>query len=333
MFRSARLKLTASYLAIIMLISAAFSLIIYLGITVNLGARFEDMEHRVMHDKMMGRPARAERPAIFQTDLRAVKGEVAVVLAIANGLILLVSAGAGWVLAGRTLRPIEESMREQRRFIADASHELRTPLTALRAEIEVALEDRELTKEGAREVLESNIEEVEKLQALTSDLLSLTRYQQAESGSGQKAVNVSAVIDRALKKIAAPAKAKNIAVEIKADPVTIRAHEQGLEQLMVILLDNAVKYTPAGGRVTATIKLERRQAVIEVADTGAGIAQPDLPHVFDRFYRTDDSRAKDAPGFGLGLSIAQKIVALHNGRIQVKSEPGGGAVFTVSLPA
>ncbi len=334
MFRSARLKLTASYLAIIILISAAFSVTIYLGIAMNLGDRFQQMERRIMHDQMMGRPGRPDQPPIFRSDLEATKRGVAMVLVIANGLILIVSAGAGWVLAGKTLKPIEESMEEQKRFVADASHELRTPLTALRTEIEVALQDQELTKKEARAVLASNMEEVEKLQTLASDLLSLAQYQRAESGLGQENIDISTMMNSALKKISAAAKAKDISIEIKADSITVQANEQALEQLVVILLDNAIKYTPAGGQVTASAKLERQHAILEVADTGVGIAPKDVPHIFDRFYRTDDSRSKDTtPGFGLGLSIAKKIVALHKGRIGVESEPGRGTVFTVSLPA
>ncbi len=180
MFRSARLKLTAWYLIIIMLISAAFSVAIYLGVTGDLNRRFQMMEHRMMLRRHRGVAPQVQDPPAFTNDLRAAKQGIATLLLTANGIILILSAGAGYLLAGLTLRPIENSMEEQKRFVADASHELRTPLTALKSQIEVALRDSKISKKEATEILGSNLEEVEKLESLASDLLSLAHYEQGE---------------------------------------------------------------------------------------------------------------------------------------------------------
>ena len=333
MFRSARLKLTAWYLIIIMLISAAFSVAIYLGVTGDLNRRFQMMEHRMMLRRHRGVAPQVQDPPAFTNDLRAAKQGIATLLLTANGIILILSAGAGYLLAGLTLRPIENSMEEQKRFVADASHELRTPLTALKSQIEVALRDSKISKKEATEILGSNLEEVEKLESLASDLLSLAHYEQGEREFALAEADAGALAEGAYKKIDPIAAAKSVQVTPKIDSVSARVNKSSVEQLIVILLDNAVKYTPSGGEVTLAIRADKRGVEIEVADTGVGISSDETPHIFDRFYRADRARSKtSAPGFGLGLAIAKKITVLHHGSINVESRPGEGTTFTVTLP-
>lgn len=334
MFRSARVKLTTWYLLIVMLISAFFSLIIYAGVASELQGRFTAIERRMgMKMGRMGPPPRQLASPYLIEDLQATKRRVVLILLFTNGVILIVSAAAGYFLAGKTLQPIEKSLEEQKRFVADASHELRTPLTALKTSIEVALRDKKMTAKGAKNVLKSNLEEVDSLESLASSLLSLAQYQKDGTQLTFGPVNLKEVLGQASKKVSPLAKKKSIDLEMKAPNVAIEADEMSLQKLMAILLDNAIKYTPDGGKVAVVADSDRRHLVLKVRDTGIGIAPEDLPHIFDRFYRVDPSRSKiEVSGYGLGLSMAKKIIDLHQGSIGVSSVVGEGTVFTVRLP-
>ena len=330
MFRSARLKLTAWYLLIIMLISGFFSLIIYNRVVSQLEIGFNQIELRIRH-MMPGVNPVAE--LLLAEQLKTAKSRVLFVLFSANGIILILSATAGYFLAGRTLKPIEETLKEQKRFVADASHELRTPLTALKTTLEVALRDKNLSVKEAKKVLKESLEETDSLQVLTDNLLTLAQHQQKIESASFEPLNAQETVQRALRKISPLAKKKRIDLYFKAEDFQVEADKESLEKLLVILLDNATKYTPKGGRVSLIAKPDRNVAVFEVKDTGIGIAQEDIPHIFDRFYRVDESRTKTtAPGYGLGLSMAKKIVDLHQGTIEAASAVGAGTTFTIRLP-
>lgn len=333
LFHSARLKLTLWYLLIIMFISAVFSLIIYRSVTAELERRFGFVEQR-MHQQMMRYHFQAPPKLTFVSEhLIAAKKRVLLILLYANGMILGVAGGASYFLSGRTLKPIEESMEEQERFVSDASHELRTPITALKTSIEVALRNKRLTAKEAKEVLKESLEEVDSLEMLTSSLLSLARTSKPEDYSIFELTDLREVVESALKKVKAMAKNKNLKIERNIESVVLTGDREGLEKLAVILLDNAIKYTPRGGKIWVEVGQEHKNAVLKVSDSGVGIAEKNLPHIFDRFYRVEPSRSKSkTPGYGLGLSIAKKIVERHKGKIGVKSQVGKGTTFTVRLP-
>jgi signal transduction histidine kinase len=336
MFHSARLKLTAWYLVIIMAISLTFSVVIYTGVTADLRRRFADIERCFRQDQCAGRMSPNADMSLMDLrgNLRGAQARVLTILIFANGAILVLSAGAGWLLAGQTLHPIEESLEEQKRFTADASHELRTPLTSLKASIEVALRDQALSPDAAKEVLQSCLEDIDSLEALTADLLRLARDQGSNGRLNFEEIDIKETVEKAARTVAAVAETKNVQLELDAAAVTLEADRQSLEKLAVILLENAVKYTPTGGRVSVTTSADRGQAILTVRDTGIGIAAEDLPHIFDRFYRVDQSRSKtQTPGFGLGLSIAKKIVDEHGGTVSVDSAVDRGTTVTVALPA
>lgn len=306
MFKKARIKLTVYYLAIIMVISVFFSLIIYTSATFEL--------QRIQTIQAQRRPP-IGAPPIFDPDVVSeTEKRIIFFLLSTNAVILGISAASGYFLAGKTLDPIRKNMEEQKEFIGDASHELRTPLTALKTEIEVGLRDRKLTLVGAKKILTSNLEEVNEMQRLSDYLLRINRFE-----SGNNATQMSNVD---LKKIAIRAIGKR---KVKSDlkKTVVFGNEDALSELVGVLLDNAFKYSPEGKNVS--IKVMDKQ--IEVSDKGIGISKEDLPHIFDRFYRGDKSRTKD--GYGLGLSIAKQIADLHGAKIKVESKLGAGSTFKV----
>jgi signal transduction histidine kinase len=250
-------------------------------------------------------------------------------------LLNVITFGAGfaasYLLARKTLEPIAEAMESQMRFTADASHELRTPLTAMQTEIEVALRDKNLTKEDARELLESNLEEVEKLRLLSDGLLRLAQ------NNGQKLTHNTALvgesIELAVKHVSKIADAKNISISYDADSdIKAKGDMGAIAEVIAILLDNAIKYSDSKTVILVSALAENNHVELRVKDQGMGIVKDDIEHIFDRFYRADTSRTKqDVGGYGLGLSIAKKIVDLHDGSIRVEKTSKKGTTFLVSL--
>ena len=331
MFESARLKLTAWYLVIIMLVAVLFSSVIYAVITQEYG-RFERVQKLRQEREGQGRHVVAVSLLDPQVIPEA-RARLQAILLVVNLGILGIAGFAGYFLAGRTLKPIKEMLDEQNRFITDISHELRTPLTALKSEIEVNLRDESLTLKGARKVFTSNLEEVSNLQLLSDSLIKLTQYQKSNGNIVFVEVALRQATEEAQKKVAILAKHKQITVVNQIEDCNLEADRQSLLELFVILLDNAIKYSANGTTVTLTSKKKEGFVFITLEDQGIGINTTDIPHLFDRFYRADKSRTKTAvSGYGLGLSIAWQIVQKHNGTIAARSEIGKGTTFSVQLP-
>ncbi len=340
MFHAARLKLTAWYLVIIMVVSISFSAVIYRALTIEL-ERFGRIqryriEHRLRNDILIPLNDSLAPPPMLPIDdpelVEYIKRRLLVTLAIVNSSIFILSGLLGYMLAGRTLRPIAEMVDEQHRFISDASHELRTPLTALKAMLEVHLRDKQLTLQSAKSVIRDSIEEVNTLQSLSDSLLTLAQYQKSNSATHFEKLDLTALLEDAVKRVAPLAHEKDITIKQTAARVTVTGIRYSLTNLFITLLDNAIKYSPKSGTVHIRIKKTDTNAVVAIKDEGAGIAQKDLPNIFDRFYRADSARTKNARnGYGLGLAIAKKIVDLHRGTITVTSKPGHGSTFAVTL--
>jgi two-component system, OmpR family, sensor histidine kinase CiaH len=341
MFHQARVKLTLWYLLIIMLISAAFSVVIYRALTgeIDRVEHLQRMRLQRLRDEgifiPVDPPQYSGSVRIYDLDpnlITETKNRIIIILFGINVVILLLSSGAGYLLAGRTLKPIKEMTDEQDRFIADASHELRTPLTALRTELEVSMMDKRLTLKAAKVLLASNLEEVERLQNLSDRLLILTR-QDHPGNLRKKEVSLSNVINRAIHSIQSSAKKKNISIDNGIIDYTLSGDENRFTELFTILFDNAVKYSPEGGKLTLTSEQADHHIKVLVTDNGIGIHKKDLRHIFERFYRADMSRSKtNEQGFGLGLSIAKEIIDLYDGSISVDSKVGKGSTFVVTLP-
>ena len=323
-------KLTLAYALIIMVISLFFSVALY---RVSAGqltetVRREYLRYRIFQYDAEGNLLPVGSP---QREIDEALGQLRLQLVYFNAVILVAGSGLSYWFAKRTVRPIEEALEAQTRFTADASHELRTPLTAMQTEIEVALRDASLTRDQAVALLHSNLEEVGKLRALADGLLRLAR--QAEAPLALQAVSLEDVASEAMNQVLAVAQAKGVAIDNEVGRLQVNGDFTSLKELVVILLDNAIKYSDAGTTVRLTARRSGKLAQLSVADQGQGIRASDLPHIFNRFYRSDSSRSKaKADGYGLGLSIAKKIVDLHHGVIEAKSVVDQGTTFIIRLP-
>ncbi len=227
---------------------------------------------------------------------------------------------------------LEQSFSEIRRFTSDASHELRTPLSIIRSEAELGMATSDCP-DTARTRFESIVEECNRLAKMTTQLLVLCREEAGVAQIDQLPVQLGAIVSDSVdaRRGLAEAKRQSLSVNIEADVIVI-GNADRLRQVVDNVLENAIKYTPEGGRVKVTLTRQNADAVLCVQDTGIGIDAEDVPSIFDRFFQAAQGR-QDADGAGLGLSIVKSIVTAHHGRIEVRSELDTGSVFRVLLPA
>jgi len=251
-----------------------------------------------------------------------------------NVLVVVVAGVACYLLARRTLEPIEAAHERQKRFTADVSHELRTPLTSLKMGSEVALMDKQANKDELRAALESNLEDAAKMNLLINNLLRLTKLDADEVHATFIKLSTKSLSEAAVQQVQKIADLKQIKIQSEVTDLAVQGDQDSLTQLLVILLDNAIKYSPEKSVVHLKTAAKDDQVQISVRDSGQGIAPAMLPHVFDRFYRAEKSRNKaTTDGFGLGLSIAKLITDRHDSTITLTSRSGHGTTATVALPA
>lgn len=321
--RSAVVRLTLAYLAIIMLLSVGFSVLLY----------------RVSVAELYRSASRPLPTYFYQQNLNSFRMQELQVgemnlrrnLLSLNLVTLMIGGAASYWLARRTLHPLETAIEAQSRFASDASHELRTPLTAMQTEIEVALRNKALTTTQLRQLLKSNLEEVAKLRDLSGALLRLSRQESREIERAK--LDLAPIAKQAVERFANAAKQKKIQLVQELKPAWTKGDATSLEELTAVLIDNAIKYSPSGTKITVKTTTAKQQARLQVVDQGIGIKAGDLAHVFDRFYRADSSRSKQtAEGYGLGLSLAKHIADAHHGSIEVTTVPGKGSTFSVNLP-
>lgn len=332
MFRSATLKLTAWYLVIIVAISLIFSTAIYQVNFHEVNIRLENLQKGLIESTLGLRTVNSvddsplNRLRLDQSHQAA--EQMILALIYINVVIVVVGGFGSYFLARRTLFPIEKAHEAQSRFTSDASHELRTPLAAMRAELEVYLRDEKLTLDEAKVLLDSNLEEVNKLIQLSEMLLKMARldYNKLEKTS----IDIVTVLPRAMKPFSRFKKRFDVTTRKKA---MVQANEPAMIELMNILIDNALKYSPARSRIAIRI-FERRTLIgFEIKNIGTPINESKLPHIFDRFYRGDNSRTESGKnGYGLGLAIAKKITEIHHGYIQASSTDKE-TVFTFYIPS
>lgn len=340
MFKRARLKLTTWYLLIIMAVSLIFSVAIY-RVLVSEVERFEQAQRFRIERGLRGEnflPNNKEMHSLITLPpnpelVEETKQRILFSLLIVNSMILVAAGGLGYFLAGRTLKPIKEMVDEQNQFISDASHELRTPLTSLKSAFEVYLRDKNPSLKETKKIMNESINEVNKLQSLSENMLQLTQYQTQNNNLIFEQISLLNIIQEAIRKVEPMAKKKNIKFVKKLKKIETEGNKYSLSDLMVILLDNAIKYSTDDSRIEIRTQKTNDSILLSVKDYGIGISEKDLPHIFNRFYRADSARSKlDSGGYGLGLSIATKIVQAHKGSITVESELEKGSNFIVCLP-
>jgi heavy metal sensor kinase len=232
-----------------------------------------------------------------------------------------------------TLGRLQQAVGEMRQFSTALAHELRTPLAALRGDVEMAMQQAGGTEEASRHCA-SQLEEIDKLKRLIEQVLTLARAEAGEIRLAPQSIDLGELARALVDQLEPVAQAKGVG--LRSEPVGARvvvdADPNWLERLVLNLVDNAIKFTPAGGDITVSVLREEGSARLAVQDTGIGISPELMPRIFERFFRVDPARSPGVEGVGLGLSLVKWIVDRHHGRIEVDSDPGKGSTFTVFLP-
>lgn len=328
-FENARIKLTLFYVLIIAIVSLFFSTIAYNQIVkeVNRGFKMQRMRLEMEDDDEILLPPPRKQELLNITDevRKEVKQNAVVNLIIINSGILIISFAASYFLAGKTLKPIQKAMNDQKNFIANASHELKTPISVIKLENEVLLESK-FGINKAKAQLESNLEEINKLSSLVEGIISQNVISQ--SNLNRTKINLYKLANSTVSNFSKKAEAKKIKFDISGNKASVAVGDKNLlSQVFNILVDNAVKFA----NDKSTVKIVVGKNMFSVTNSGKQIEEEDLQNIFDRFYTSDKSRNKNVNnGFGLGLSIAKEIVDKHNGKIRVKSDKHK-TTFTVEI--
>lgn len=351
LFSSARFKITSWYIGLILIICLSFSTIIYalvarqieqqylpyiirykayqFGIALPPNIRIFDITLDDLGTFKNDLISEIEKELLESTNYA--KLELRNKLLIANLIIIFLAGTSGYFLSGLTLDPIRKAMNKQNQFIADSSHELKTPITALKSSLEVNLRNPKLNQ-SCKQILSSNLEDVENLEKLTLYLLDIAQLQNNQILNLDN-FNFDQLINKVIKKFQPLiiSSKLNLSKNLKSCP--IYANQQKIEQLISIFLDNAIKYSKPNGEINLSSYLNKRSIYLKIKDIGIGISPEDQKQLFNRFFRGDQSRCKtNCQGFGLGLSIAQRIVKAHHGQISFQSQINQGSTFTIKLP-
>lgn len=328
MFNTATFRLTSAYLAILMSISLIFSFAIY-QISINeLSTRLQNLEIGLLEfdlNFITGPPTDSDQVRLIQARQA---GEQLILSLFYINVIIFVAGGAGsYYLARRNLEPIERALDAQRRFTSDVSHELRTPLAAMKTETEVSLRDNNLTIEEARELLESNLEEANKLIDMSEVFLKLARLDY--DAITMERVNTPDILNDVLKNF--KTQQKRLEVHSRKNSY-VMGNELALGELMSILIENALKYSTPKTPIIISIHEKRLNSYFSVTNKGETIPKDKQALMFERFYRGDSSRTNSSGnGYGLGLAIAKRVCKIHKGDLRVKSVDGQ-TTFSFSLP-
>jgi len=322
-FKKARIKLTVWYILISVFLLTVFSLA-----AVTAEQRAFNRIEQVLSNKATRPRLTAlldERISQFDKDFKRR-------LLFFDLVLFVIASGAGYFLSGVTLKPIQEMVKKQEEFSADASHALRTPLSTIHLEIEALKRTKKNIPLSCKKVLDSINDEVLLMKGIVDGLLQLVRGGKLEDKSHWKIFSLSMVAKDSLEQISPLAKNKYIKLTSNIeDAIRVFGSEGEVKEAIVILLDNAIKYTPEKGHVDLKAYKNNKSAILTVSDTGIGISEKDMPHIFERFYRGTNSQLLSQKGTGLGLHIAQSIIKNHKGKISVKSIPEKGSVFTIEL--
>ena len=336
MFNKARKNLTISYLVIIAIISFTVSGIIYKE--VENTAKKELIKQDLFIEKRFKRVILNDgklRDDMLQSDktLSEIRKNTVINLGLLNLFILFVTSILGYWFAGKTLKPIQDNDKKQKEFLANASHELKTPLTSLKTQMEVAIRDKNISIEEAKEILKSGVEDINYLNKIVSNFLTIGKLQENQQKINVVSVDLKSALDETILRYKDRILDRKIIIENKVKETNIKADEFLIKELFGILIDNSIKYLKPYGLITILVEKHKDFYLINFTDNGLGISKEDLPHIFERFYKTDKSRNRlDTEGSGLGLTIAREIMNKHKGSIICKSEIGKYTTFYLKFP-
>jgi signal transduction histidine kinase len=317
-FQKARIKLTLYYIAIMAVILITFSSVLIFTIESKIREGFKGsvVVSQIENDI---------------DPINSTSDDIEMLIYIVDGILLVIIGFSSYFLAGKTLKPIKEAMESQKKFSADASHDLRTPLAIMTTESEVTLQNKNASVVELRETIESNLEETKKMSKLVHDLLLISRGDNQATIYSYTKIDLHKFIDRIVQKIKPYAEDKGLKMNLcEYKKVLVTVDEDNSERAISNIVQNAIKYTKTG-TIAIDLKEENQKVVITISDTGVGIPERDLPHVFDRFYKAEHSR-NDNSGSGLGLPIAKLIVEEHKGTIHIESKVNSGTIVTITIP-
>lgn len=328
LLRSARARLTFVYVVILAVILFLSSSIAYSIFSQRLERRFETLPPRAQRLILLTDP--------IQPTAEQLRGDLIDSLTIVNAILLTLAGIASYWLAGLTLEPVEEAYDRQRRFLGDASHELRTPLAILQTDLENELH--QSTDEKRQNSIRSKLEETGRMSKLIDNLLMLSRLDEDEREHPQlrhAIIDVRSIIADCVGRLEQFAKQRGIKIGVRENEttrITLDTNQDLFVDAVQNVIKNAIVYSKDGGEVTISINQHGRIITIRVDDRGVGIPEHDLPHVFERFYRSDKSRSRESGGSGLGLAIVRSIMHKLHGEVSIKSREGKGTSVTLCFP-
>ncbi len=333
MFKKTQIKLTIIYSLLFLILFWGFSFGIYVWMEHSFGEGYISKVKQVQQQQGNNIGEHEDKT----TQIAMVSGDVALnqlrdVLLTMNGIFLIIVPMVSWMLAKKSLTPIEIMYKQQKQFVSDASHELRTPLSIIKGEFDVLLQKKRSPAQYQKTV-QSSREEINRLTSLVENLLILARMNAGNNHTQMTFLDLPDTINRIISKLTPKIQQKQLSLHFTPpkENTPLYGQEVLLSQLFFNLIDNAITYTPKKGTIWITLEEKKQNMLITVRDTGIGIPIPLQRKIFDRFYRVDTSRTQ-TKGFGLGLAIAKAIVEKHKGSITVLSQEDKGTTFTVSLP-
>lgn len=320
-FKKAVIVLTAYYTIGVVFVLIVFNIMVYglFGNSINIEKSEGEHFYEYEHEDELG-----------EGRIQAIQDDLARILLISDIAILILTLLVAYASSQKTLKPLEEAYKRQARFVADAAHELRTPLSVMQAGSEVILKNKRTEEEYIKYIQES-LEEVRRLTTLSNDLLFLASNNKKKTDAFSN-VSISEICKKQIETMQHYAEKKKISIEDSIEEgLLVWGNNNDLIRLVINLLRNSIDYNREGGTVTVSLKKNHGKIILSIKDTGIGIRKEDIPYIFERFYKADNSRSRTQSGTGLGLAIVKEIVTKHQGSIKIKENPEGGTIFEVIL--
>ena len=321
-FLKARLKLTLFYAATLFVIIVIFSSLLYVLFLNNI------INNNEFEEETPSASASLKEYQVLNDAIDRLK----LTLIISDAAIIIVISLLGFFLSNRTLRPIKNSLEEQKRFVSDSAHELRTPLTIMKTSLETVSAEKKQSLREYQTLTKDLLEETNKLINISNGLLFLSRKDSGALQNSNEDIDISSICQRLLNLFESYATQKSVSLKSNVkERYYIKGNYEQINQLLINLLKNAIDYNKKGGEVYLSLEKEKNNVILKVKDTGVGISPEDQKHIFNRFYKADKSRSISDSGAGLGLSIVKEIVDLHGGIIKINSVLNEGTEFIISF--